>query len=113
MTWVPWWAWTLAGAAVYVPCWRFMFRLVLADFGEPDGADLMVCVIVASALAVGAPVLILARAGRVAAGRPTAATVARWLGGESRTQKRARLERELAAREQRIRQAERELGIGP
>lgn len=110
---MPWWAWVLIGLVAGVPCWRATFRWATEEEPVNDGAYLATLVGITTFLFVGmGPCLLLRACVMMLWARRDAEPVARALGGESRDQKRRRREREFAAREAAIRQAERELGIG-
>lgn len=105
-----WWLWVLAGALVYVPCWRATLRSMLKeDFDEGTFGELVFCMVAAVVFAPVGLFLIVQNTGML---DRDVRTLGRRIAGESRADKRKRRARELREREQRIRDAERELGIG-
>lgn len=104
----------IAGAAMYVACWRWAFRrsIAAARRNYPripiDGSDIAQAVVVASVVAVAAPVLLAGLAARPFRGM-TPEQVADAIGGEPRARRRERRIRELEATNARL---ERALGIG-
>lgn len=108
MPWMPWWAWVLGGyCGPMIACFRWVWRAVWEDCPNdpPEWADLPIGCLMTLVLLAFWPITLL-----VAEVEP--ATLVRVIGGESRAQKQARRERELREREQAVRQAERDLGIG-
>jgi len=99
--------------------WRLTFRFLLDEvtFGKPDTEDIVMAIFIATlclwfidaAVAIG---VALWWVGSRIAHHPSPAQVARFLGGESRADKRRRLEHEREEREAYIARLERELHIG-
>lgn len=120
---MPWWFWLGWSVPLALWFWRLTFRAFVEndrgwDYHEqrPEALqveDVVFGVILATlAFYVMGPSIVVHRAFRAATRTTDWDRAAALLGGESREQKQRRRERELAEREARIREAERELGIG-
>lgn len=120
---MPWWFWIGWSVPLALWFWRLTFRVIVEDgrgwdYREKRPAALGAEDIVFSAVfatlvfTVFGPCIVVHRAFQAATRTTDWDRAAALLGGESREQKQRRRERDLAEREARIREAERELGIG-
>jgi len=125
---MPWWLWLAWSVPLGAWFWRVTFRaMVDRDRGRDWDSEIREIVdrpldaetVVMNAFTATLLFLVLGpglliHSAFIAATRTTDwDRTAALLGGESRAQKRRRREREMAAREARVREAERDLGIGP